>query len=110
MSEPSPPRQEVGLFMGLLIFACLVVVALDMALFPPHPYPALQSTFWWGVLHGFNIVTNFLISLIDDEATVYQHAASPDYRNGFIVGVTMAVILLASMFIKLIRDHRRTRP
>jgi hypothetical protein len=57
----------------------------------PRSYPTSYNSFGWGILHGFYLAPNLLLSLFNDRVTIFQYPnTGKSYDVSFVLGVIVS--------------------
>ena len=73
----------------ILLFAVLILLLSACA--PGNvKFDAEQANFWMGLWHGFIALFTFIISLFNDEVTIYEvNNVGKLYNLGFVIGIML---------------------
>lgn len=77
----------------VVVLLALVGVAVVLAACAAGPNPAAgpdEAGFWWGLWHGLILPITFIVSLFNDDVSIYEVANSGNwYDFGYCVGLSM---------------------
>ncbi|MDB5184965.1 MAG: hypothetical protein JWN38_773 [Candidatus Saccharibacteria bacterium] len=79
---------SVGLVGLVIVVAYVLVFIWYLQDYSPRPVPTAHTNFWWGLVHGFFALPDFIVSLFKDKYTMYQTPNQHGWYNfGFLLGI-----------------------